>query len=85
MANKLYLIEEDKNAASRASAVWQAACQSLGLELEVLSLTSATTRTLCERLALHSFPALLQGDRILAVGIPDPGAARQILSRLVTD
>jgi limonene-1,2-epoxide hydrolase len=82
MRQPLYLVEDSNHSAGRATAVWQAACQALGLELEVLHLDAPTTRALCERLDLHSYPALLQGEQILAVGVPDPDTARRILSQI---
>jgi len=82
MRQPLYLVEDHNHSAGRAATVWQAACQALGLELEVLDLEAPTTRTLCERLGLHSYPALLQGEQVLAVGVPDPDTARRILSRI---
>ncbi len=82
MTQPLYLVEDNSHSAGRAAAVWQAACESLGLELEVLNLEAPATRALCERLDLHSYPALVQGDQVLAVGVPDPATARRVLGQI---
>lgn len=62
--------------------IWREACKQANHTLEILEPGQPATRKLIERLHLNTFPALLLGDRILAVGNPTPESARQVLASL---
>lgn len=83
--NRLRLILSDTDANAPARDVWQKACDDAGYALEILLASDAAARELSERLSLNLYPALLQGDRIIAVGSPDRDTAQRILADLAND
>ncbi len=66
-----------------AEEIWQAACDSHDIELEVLDLDSAEGSALADRLGLKSFPALIKNNQVLAIGNPDAQTASELLDDLL--
>ncbi len=54
----------------------------MGLSLQVANSESEGGRSLVEKLALRTLPALVVNDRIIAVGQPDKLTAEKILHDL---
>lgn len=80
---KLLLLLTDRCATCvQTEQVWKQACNEHKHELTILSTQSALGRSLVENLDLHTFPALIAGARVCAVGLPSLCAARDILWRL---
>lgn len=78
----LCLILGTKPASHDAEIIWRDACQNSGVTLEVVNPDNAQYQPLVEQLHLNSFPALLQDNRVLAVGIPTAESARKLLTEL---
>jgi hypothetical protein len=75
----------DTNPASReAETVWRDACEHNGDRLEIVNTENTKYQPLVEQLHLNTFPALLQANRVLAVGIPTPESARKLLTDIAT-
>ncbi len=83
--NSLRLILPDTDNPDQARAVWEDACNAAGFRLEIHAASDETARDLARKLGLNTYPALLQADRIIAVGTPDAATARAILARLSRD
>jgi len=81
--NRLRLILADTDADSRVCHVWQQACDDAGCRLDILAPDDPAARELRERLSLNLFPALIQNERIIAVGFPDVETARKILTHII--
>ncbi len=82
--NRLRLILADTDADSQVRHIWQQACDDAGYRLEILTPDDADARKLRERLSLNLYPALIQGERIVAVGSPDAETARNILAHIAS-
>ncbi len=80
--NTLRLILPDTDDTTQAKRVWEAACAAAGVDLQVLVASDAIARQLARELGLNTYPALLQANRIIAVGTPDAKTARDIVERL---
>ena len=80
----LCLILGTKPASHDAEIIWRDACQNSGVTLEIVKSDNAQYQALIEQLRLNTFPALLQDNRVLAVGIPTPESARKLLTELNT-
>jgi hypothetical protein len=80
----LCLILGTKPASHDAESIWRDACQNSGVTLEVINPDSTQYQTLVEQLHLNTFPALVQDNRVLAVGIPTPENAKKLLTELTT-
>ena len=78
----LCLILDGNPASSNAESIWRDACQHSGNTLEVLKPDDPEYQTVLEQLKLNTFPALVQDNRVLAVGIPTAETARQLLMGL---
>lgn len=75
----------DANPSSRqAEAIWRDACEGSGDTLEVVNTENTKYQPLVEQLHLNSFPALVQNQRVLAVGIPTLENAKKLLNQLTT-
>lgn len=73
----------DTNLASReAEIIWRDACKDSGDTLEIINASDTKYHTLVEQLQLNTFPALLQDNRVLAVGIPTRENATKLLTEL---
>ena len=80
----LCLILGTKPASHDAEIIWRDACQNSGVTLEVVNPDNTQYQTLVEQLHLNTFPALIQNDRVLAVGIPTSESAKKLLTELAT-
>lgn len=78
---KLRLIPGEQPAQD-VTRIWREACEATNHTLEVLEFQQPDTRRLIERLQLNTFPALLQEERVVAVGNPTPESARRVLAGL---
>jgi len=75
----------DANPSSRqAEIIWRDACEGSGDTLEVVNTENTKYQPLIEQLHLNSFPALVQNQRVLAVGIPTLENAKKLLNQLTT-
>ncbi|MDH3948508.1 MAG: hypothetical protein OEU74_06065 [Gammaproteobacteria bacterium] len=81
----LCLILGTKPASQDAEIIWRDACQNSGVTLEVVNPDNTQYQTLVEQLQLNTFPALIQNDRVLAIGIPTPESAKKLLTELAAD
>lgn len=80
----LCLILDTKPASYDAETIWRDACVNNGVPLEVIKPDNTQYQSLVEQLRLNTFPALVQDDRVLAVGIPTPESATKLLTELTT-
>jgi len=80
----LCLILGTKPASHDAEIIWRDACQNSGVTLEVVKPDDTQYQALVEQLQLNTFPALVQDNRVLAVGIPTPESARKLLTELAS-
>jgi hypothetical protein len=78
----LYLILDTNPASHNAEIIWRDACQDSGDTLEVINPDNTQYQALIEQFHLNTFPALIQNDRVLAVGIPTAESARKLLTEL---
>ena len=62
--------------------VWRTICEDMGLLLQVANSESEGGRSLVEKLALRTLPALVVNGRVIAVGQPDKTTAEKILHDL---
>lgn len=80
----LCLILDTNLASQKAETIWRDACKDSGDRLEIVNIENTKYQRLVEQLHLNTFPALLQANRVLAVGIPTPESARNLLTELAT-
>jgi hypothetical protein len=80
----LCLILNTNPACHEAETVWREACEDTGDTLEIVNTENIKYQALVEQLHLNSFPALLQDNRVLAVGIPTSESARKLLTEVAT-
>jgi hypothetical protein len=80
----LCLILDTKPASHDAEIIWHDACVNNGVTLEVIKPDNTQYQLLVEQLRLNTFPALVQDDRVLAVGIPTAESATKLLTELTT-
>lgn len=80
----LCLILDTNLASQKAETIWRDACKESCDTLEIVNTENTKYQPLVEQLHLNSFPALLQDNRVLAVGIPTPESARKLLTDVAT-
>lgn len=80
----LCLILDTNLASQKAVAIWRDACEDSGDSLEIVNTDCIQYQPIVEQLYLNTFPALVQGNQVLAVGIPTPESARKLLTKLAT-
>jgi hypothetical protein len=80
----LCLVLDSSQASHKAETIWRDACEANGDKLEIVDTENNRYQSLIGQLHLNTFPALLQGDQVLAVGIPTPESARNLLMELAT-
>ncbi len=78
----LFLILDTKQTSHDAETIWHDACADSSITLQVLKPDNPQYQALVEQLHLNSFPALVQNQRVLAVGIPTLESAKKLLSEL---
>ena len=81
MSGLLLIVPDNKYIADMAINLWQPLCSELGCTLEILNITNPKTRELMLTVGLSTYPALLVGKIVKAVGIPDMDRARQLLKK----
>ena len=75
----LCLILNPNPTSHEAETVWREACEDNGDTLEIVNTGNTKYQVLVEQLHLNTFPALLEEDRVLAVGTPTLESARKLL------
>ena len=80
----LSLILDTKPASRDAETIWYDACENNGVTLEVIKPDNTQYQSLVEQFQLNTFPALVQDNRVLAVGIPTQESAEKLLTELTT-
>ena len=80
----LCLILDTNLASQKAETIWREACEDNGDTLEIVNTENTKYQPLVEQLHLNSFPALVQDNRVLAVGIPTAESATKLLTELTT-
>ena len=78
----LCLILNPNPTSHEAETVWREACEDNGDTLEIVNTGNTKYQALVEQLHLNTFPALLQENRVLAVGTPTPESARKLLTEV---
>lgn len=78
----LRLILDTSPTSHNAEIIWREACRDSGDTLEIVNATSDQFQSLVEHLHLNTFPALVHGNQVLAVGKPTPEGARKFLTGL---
>ncbi len=78
----LYLILDTNPASHEAEIIWRDACKDTGDTLEIVNTSDTRHHNLVEQLQLNTFPALIQDNRVLAVGIPTRENAWKLLTEL---
>ena len=75
------LVLQDCGACARAEATWRRVFEKHGTGLEVLGVDAEPGAQLARRLRVTTFPALVIDDDVVAVGVPSPEAAWEVLRR----
>ena len=63
--------------------IWSEECSKHHVELDVVFLEAKNGQNLAKQLDLKSFPALISGTKVIAVGRPDKHDAERIIADLV--
>jgi hypothetical protein len=82
MTMNLCLVLDSSLASHKAETIWRDACEVSGDTLEIVNAANNRYHPLVGQLHLNTFPALLQGNQVLAVGIPTPEDAQKLLTEL---
>lgn len=80
----LCLVLDSSLASHKAATIWRDACEASGDTLEIVDTANNRYQSLIGQLHLNTFPALLQGNQVLAVGIPTLESAQNLLTELAT-
>jgi hypothetical protein len=78
----LLLILDTNRASHKAETIWRDACKNSGDMLEIVKTENTRYQPILNRLHLNTFPALVQGNQVIAVGVPTPESAKKLLSDL---
>lgn len=62
--------------------IWQNECLKHNIEIDVLDLENENGQIFATQFNLKSFPALIMGKKIIAVGHPDTETAEKIITSL---
>jgi len=79
----ILLLAGSYSSCQKTQRVWQEVSLKHNLEISILDLEHKDGQTLAERLNLKSFPALINNNKVIAVGNPDYQKAEKIISDIL--
>jgi len=79
----ILLLAGSYSSCQKTQLVWQEVCLKHNIEISILDLEHEDGQTLAERLNLKSFPALINNNKVIAVGNPDNQKAEKIIFDLL--
>lgn len=75
------IVSEDCDPCRAAEKIWAVVCAQRRLRLEIVDLNSPAGREMGNALELHSVPALLLDNRLVAVGVTTKSRAHELLDQ----